>query len=218
MVGTLVHPLVGYGEVLERDARIAFERANKRKCHRKMDYADLPSYKALTSSGKANFDRYRRAVELYLELTSFKFGYMQEKLEHEILITYLRMLYGDDLLPNLHDIEKEFAIAELRDVCAILYPRRAGKTVTQTIVAPCIAVSQPVGNVSCYNIGGRQARDWLQQVIDNLKVFEKTVEFGHSIDKVDTREFIQIRTVFGTLNRISSYPGVFQGGANIGTP
>ena len=211
------HPLLRYGEVLESDAKATVDRLNKRACHRKFEYEDMASYKAMTSSGKANFDRYRRAVDLYMELTDFKFGYMQEKLEHEIMITFLRHLYGDELLPNLGQIEIEHAITELHDVCAILYPRRAGKTITQTIVAPCIAVSQVVGNTSCYNIGGRQARDWLQQVIDNLRVFEKTVEFAHSVNKVDTREFIQIRTIFGTLNRISSYPGVFQGGANIGT-
>lgn len=125
-------------------------------------------------------------------------------------------MYGDDLLPNLPDIEKRFSIRELRDVVAILFPRRAGKTKTQTIVAGCVAVSQRIGNSSCYNIGGRQARDWLQEAVDVLYVFKNTVQFGWTLDKMDTREFIQIITTFGTKNRISSYPGIFQGGANIG--
>jgi hypothetical protein len=134
----------------------------------------------------------------------------------EIIKTFLRVLYGDDLLSSLHDIEKHFAVRELRDVTAILYPRRAGKTKTQTIAGGCIAVSQAVGNVSCYNIGGRQARDWLQETMDVMKVFQTTPEFGFKVDKIDTREFIQIETSFGTINRVSSYPGEFQGGANIG--
>ena len=135
---------------------------------------------------------------------------------HEITVTILRILYGDDLLANLSDIETRFSISELRDVVAILFPRRSGKTKTETIVAACFAVSQAIGNGSCYNIGARQSRDWLQEGIDVLYVFEKTPQFGWEIDRMDTREFIQIKTVFGTINRISSYPGIFQGNANIG--
>jgi hypothetical protein len=82
---------------------------------------------------------------------------------HEITVTILRILYGDDLLANLSDIETRFSISELRDVVAILFPRRSGKTKTETIVAACFAVSQAIGNGSCYNIGARQSRDWLKK-------------------------------------------------------
>jgi hypothetical protein len=135
---------------------------------------------------------------------------------HEIIVTFLRVMYGDDLLPNLPDIQKRYAVHQLHDITAILYPRRSGKTKTQTIAGGCIMVSQPKGNCSCYNIGGRQARDWLQEAYDVMNVFKHTAEFGWSLDKADAREFVQIKTAFGTINRISSYPGVFQGGANIG--
>ena len=135
---------------------------------------------------------------------------------HEIIVTFLRVMYGDDLLANLPDIEKRYAVHQLHDITAILYPRRSGKTKTQTIAGGCIAVSQPKGNCSCYNIGGRQARDWLQECYDVMNVFKHTAEFGWSLDKADAREFVQIKTAFGTINRVSSYPGVFQGGANIG--
>jgi len=220
MVGTGVthSPLVAYGDALEREAVEAAERANKRQCYRKYEYEDLDSYRILTSSGRANFDRLMDAVDLYMDLTGFKFGYMQLRLFHEIVVTILRILYGDDLLPNLHDIEKRFAIDALRDVIAILYPRRAGKTKTQTIIAGAFAVSQRVGNCSCYNIGARQARDWLQESCDVAYVFKDTVKFGWTLDRKDTREFIQIITVFGTTNRISSYPGLFAGNANISKP
>lgn len=127
-------------------------------------------------------------------------------------------MYGDDLLPNLPEIEKQFEVRELRDVTAILYPRRAGKTKTETIASGCIVVSQPIGNNSCYNIGSRQARDWLQESYDVACVFKTTAEFGWELDKANGKEFYQIRTVFGTLNRVSSYPGIFQGNANIGCP
>lgn len=135
---------------------------------------------------------------------------------HEIIVTFLRVMYGKDLLGNLHDIEKRFAVRELRDATAILYPRRAGKTKTQTIAGGCIVCSQPIGNCSCYNIGGRQARDWLQEAYDVMNVFKNTSEFGWTLDRADAREYVQIKTAFGTINRISSYPGIFQGGANIG--
>lgn len=214
--GGVASPLIAYGDALEREAIEGVERANKRTCHRKFEYEDLDSYKVLTSSGRANFERFNDSIDLYMDLTGFKFGYMQVRLLHEITVTLLRVLYGDDLLPNLHDIEKRFAIDALRDVTAILYPRRAGKTKTQTIVSGCFGVSQKVGNTSCYNIGARQARDWLQEAIDVVYVFKDTVKFGWKLDRCDTREFIQIITVFGTKNRISSYPGIFQGNANIG--
>lgn len=75
MVGiATVSPLVAYGDALEREAREGVERAQKRACHRKFEYADLDSYKVLTSSGRANFDRFQQALDLYMELTGFKFG------------------------------------------------------------------------------------------------------------------------------------------------
>jgi len=72
-----VSPLIAYGDALEHEAVALAERANKRECHRKHEYSELDSWKTLTSSGRANFDRFQQALDLYCDLTGFKFGYMQ---------------------------------------------------------------------------------------------------------------------------------------------
>jgi hypothetical protein len=76
MVGKLDHLLV-YAQNVEKQALQHEQNARKRACYRKHEYADLASYKELTTSGKANFDRFERALDMYFDLTGFKLGYMQ---------------------------------------------------------------------------------------------------------------------------------------------
>lgn len=79
VLGTDAGPvhLRAYASALEREARESEERATKRACHRKFEYEELDSYKALTNSGRANFERFLKALDTYFELTGFRLGFMQ---------------------------------------------------------------------------------------------------------------------------------------------
>lgn len=72
--------LLQYASTLANEAKEQYERANKRTCYRKYEYSDLETYKTLTNSGRANFDRFLRALDLYFELTGFRLGYMQVRI------------------------------------------------------------------------------------------------------------------------------------------
>lgn len=85
-------PLVAYGDALAREAHTAAARVNKRTCYRKFEYADLDSYKTLTSSGRANFDRFMKAIDMYMELTGFRMGYMQVRTCPCVFLAYARQM------------------------------------------------------------------------------------------------------------------------------
>jgi len=70
--------LLHYASALATEAQSHYERANKRTCYRKYEYNDLESYKVLTNSGRANFDRFLRSLDLYFELTGFRLGTIVE--------------------------------------------------------------------------------------------------------------------------------------------
>lgn len=192
------------------------QEANKRRrlCYRKFEYSELPSYRELKSSGRINHERLLSAIQYYVDKTGFRFTPTQEAFRDEILATLIPTIYGDQLMANLKYIMKRFRVKNFNGVIAGIFPRREGKTRVTTIIAGCYMVTQPMGNVTSYNIFGRQAQEWLKEVADVLEVFKGSIEFGWEPIRQDVREFITIKTNYGT-NRVASYPGSTAGNGNI---
>ncbi len=219
--------------LLEKNRRIKEEGLikSKRNCYRKFQYADLPSYKRLTSSGRENLASFERALSfLFSKKGGIKLGYMQKRLVDAVRIAFLRTMFGDDFVPNLDYLKKRYRIKEMYDVLAILFPRRGGKSMASQILAAAIAVSQPkgmwlfiaiynliihIGNCTSYNLTGRQSRDWLSGSVKILEIFKKSPEFTWTAHRQDVREFIAIRTKYGTVYSIRSYPSAGSSDAKI---
>lgn len=192
------------------------EKQNRFKFYKKCDYERLESYKTLRSSGRANLQRLEDALQ-YLFERNIKLGHMQKALMDTIKTCFLQTLFKHDLVPNLDYLVSKFKINELYDVLAIIYPRREGKTVVSAIFAACCAVSQE-GNVLCYNLRSRQAKDWLELAIKYLGIFRNSPKFGWKLERQNINEFITIRqNVTGHVNSVKSYPGEYQGKGDIGT-
>ena len=101
----------------EREAKI-----HKRKCYRKFEYGELPTYKKLLNSGRMRLESFERAMRFYFEHSKMKLGYMQKKLVDVFIMAALRKFFQHDLVSNLQFLSRKYAIDELNDAVAILFP------------------------------------------------------------------------------------------------
>ncbi len=204
------------GKLAERCVELREKEDSHQQVHRKFEYALLDSFQQYKNSGRARLESFCAAFDYWHEHSGMKLGYMQRRLIQTVTIAFLRKLFGNDLLANLNYISQRYAIDELNDTVAILFPRRSGKTVGMAILIAIIAVSQPHGNSIMYNLTAGQAEEFLNEAIKHLNVFKDSPEFGWEEDKRDVRKMIRIRTrKFGTLNSIKSYPSALQGDGKI---
>ena len=207
-------PLLTYVSLLVREYTPTVKK-RRLNCYRKFEYAELDSYKKLTNSGAQNHARCLRALHEFVTKTGFRFSPTQEKLRDEIIGTILPTLYGKDLMENLSELREKYQLKLLSGVMAALLPRRDGKTIVTTRLLACWTVSQK-GNVTSYQIGSRQARMWLEEILEGLEPFKDSDEFGWTMEHPrDIREFFTIRTRAGHCNKVSAYPGSTQGNGNI---
>lgn len=110
-------------DVLKRKEKME-EKIHKRRCYRKFEYQDLPSYKKLQNSGRMRLESFERAVRYYFEHSDMKLGYMQKKLIDVFIVAALRKFFENDLISNLKFIANKYLIEELNDAVAILFPVR----------------------------------------------------------------------------------------------
>jgi hypothetical protein len=99
-----------------------------------------------------------------------------------------------------------YGVHSVQDATAVIYPRRHGKTLTQTLVTAITLASQPHGNVIDYNPTNDQAKAWLKQAILFLGLLEKDEEFGFTTEQLLESKSVRIRAHFsGTANTINVY-------------
>lgn len=191
---------------------------SKNMLKRKSEYQLMDSFKELECSGRIKLARFERATRYLFDKCGVQLGHKQELLFEAILTAYLLNMFGDDLVSNISYLKTKYKLQELFDAVAILFPRREGKTVGTAIFAAIIVVSQPYGNIICYNIGARQSEGWLHQTIQYLDYFRESDEFGWTLDDKDGKEMISIKSkATGTTNTIYSYPcGLGDGKIGIG--
>lgn len=196
------------------------ERLHKRRCYRKFEYDDLPSYQKLQNSGRMRLESFERAMRYYFEHCDMKLGYMQKRLIDVFIVAALRKFFEKDLVSNLKFLSQKYLIDELNDAVAILFPRRSGKTEGSAWFIAVTMVSQPRWNAIMYNLTSRQAKGFLQTVKKHLEVFRTDPEFGWTIEGQDVREYFIIRTrKYGTQNRVQSFPCALNSSdATVGSP
>jgi len=182
-------------------------RDNSNKCYRKSEYIDLPSLKKLECSGRQRLARFERAANYLFLKCGIQLGHKQELLFEAIRTAYLLNMFGEDLVSNISFLQKKYNLKELFDAVAILFPRREGKTSGTAILSGIIAVTQPGGNIICYNLSQRQADIWMDHVIPILEFFKDSEEFGWTLLQKNGKEKFQIHAkATGTVNTIYAYP------------
>lgn len=161
----------------------------------------------VTAEGRANLDRFERCFKYLFTKCGVKMGFLQQQIIDIGRLILLKRMFGDGIATELKYLRERFNIKHLFEQAAVTLPRRAGKTVAQTLLATVVAVTQPDGNVCNFNLLGRQAVSWLGKVLGWLKLLEKAPEFGFTYERINSQEFVVIRNCTGTLATISSYPG-----------
>ena len=68
---------------------------------------------------------------------------------------------------------------EIYDSLAVIYPRRHGKTLTETVVGVAVALAIPDGNVYVYNPTAEHAREWLSQAMRFLSYMKDDPIYGY---------------------------------------
>lgn len=166
----------------------------------------------IISGGRANFERFNAALR-YLETDcGFELGFMQIQLMEIARLILIPRMFGSQIERERHYLRIRLGLKRLHQQAAITLPRRAGKTVAQTLLAALVAVTQPDGNVACFQLGSRQAKDWLSQVIQVMGYF-KGSEWDWTEVERTSKEFIRIYNCCKTTTTVASYPGPRDAGA-----
>lgn len=134
------------------------DEARQHTVLRSFEYAALDKKKKY--GGRERLENLERALD-YLFTHGVVLGKIQEKIIHEVIVTFLKNMFVDDLVSNLKFLTEKYLIKELIDTLALLLPRRIGKTVSCAIIIATIAVSQPFGNVVIYNLSAAQAEEFI---------------------------------------------------------
>jgi len=164
------------------------------------------------SVGRVNLERLEEALHHLESKCGFQMGFLQRQLMHVAKLILVKRIFGSQLEQERHYLRIRLGIRRLCEQAAVILPRRAGKTVTQTILAALVAVTQPDGNVCCFQIGSRQSKSWLAKVINVLRYFRGT-KWDWKLVHIDSKERIVITNCCGTTVSITSYPGPRDAGA-----
>jgi hypothetical protein len=103
-------------------------------------------------------------------------------------------MFGTELIRHIAFLKKRYNLKDTYDMFAGLYPRREGKTVIVAIIAAIIMVTQPGGNVICYNIAQRQADEWMELLKRYLNMFRLSDEYGWTEIGLSGKEKYTIRS------------------------
>jgi hypothetical protein len=172
------------------------------------EYAERPEFQAMHHEGRKRLEAFERALEFLYTEGGVKLGYLQVRFMRAIRDACLKRMFGDQLLTNLEWLRETRGVVSLEAAVSIVFPRRVGKTTVQCLAAAALAVSQPDGNVVCFNLFGRQSEAWLKQTMIYLEILQRSPEFAWTEVDRHMPERISIRSAMArTVNTISSYPG-----------
>jgi hypothetical protein len=90
-------------------------------------------------------------------------------------------MYGGNIESIISDrqwLREVMHIDDIFDTLMVTYPRRSGKTMTETLAAAVTSLTQPEGNVVAINPKKHQARDWLTQCREHLALVREHDVYG----------------------------------------
>ena len=113
--------------------------------------------------------------------------------------TTILSMYNNSIVAverDRHWLRESFRVIELYDVVFVVYPRRAGKTMTEAIFAACIMLSQRDGNVLAVSPRQAQARQWLDALKEMMDLMKDDDEFGFTELEHRAGEIFKVRANF----------------------
>jgi hypothetical protein len=132
---------------------------------------------------------------------------LQMRLMNGIRMTACTRIFGDELIYN-YDYLATFGITEIYTVMYVLFPRRGGKTTTQTVATAALVLTQPDGNYIGLSLFARQGMDWLELVGSYCALLKDDERFGYTVIQHDSRQKLTlIPKALTTLNGVFVYPG-----------
>jgi len=209
-----------YLHVGEQERQRLAHLRQKRPIHSKTEYLALQAQEQTsTEDPRKTMERIDRALDYlranYKSGEGLRLARLQKRFMRETRTAILQIVFGKQLKYYLPWIRERYGIKEVYRLIAVIFPRRAGKTVAQCIAAAVLQVALYDGNFVVFNLTGRQARAWLKQYLGYLETFQDSAEFGYTIESCDIREAIMIKArATGTKNTVSSFPGSQGSGFN----
>jgi hypothetical protein len=156
------------------------------------------------------FERCRAELLTAIALeTGMYLSHDQVRLLDEMRNSVLLRMYNGDVSAFMADIpwlQATLGVTEIHDTVAVIYPRRHGKTLTQTIASTILVLSQPNGNVMSFNPHQDQAKTWLAQAVRWLGLMQRHPEFGWQLDAhTESRTIAIVSNATRTRNSILVY-------------
>ena len=108
-----------------REALKLAQLRERRPVRRRTEYADLPEFEAMRSTGRARLDKFERALAYLFEHGGVRLGRLQHKLMHAVRMAALKRMFGDELLLHLDYLRARYGIKEIYENVVILFPRHA---------------------------------------------------------------------------------------------
>jgi len=152
------------------------------------DYEDLPERRAETQAGRQALLDYeacrQRAAEELERQRRMRADYDQTRLHDAMRNADVKHMYEgriEDLEADRGWLRNGYQITELYETVIITYPRRSGKTLTETLDGAITMLSQRGGNIMAINPKKYQARDWLTQLKEHLDLLKDDDVWGFQV-------------------------------------
>ncbi len=123
----------------------------------------------------------RRVLEGHIaEQMDIRLSHDQTRLMDEIRNSLLIKMYGNvqAVIADMAWLRANLGIESAYDAVAIIFPRRSGKSLTQTAASAITSASQPGGNVLGFNPNQEQAKTWLALCVRFLYMLKGDARFG----------------------------------------
>jgi hypothetical protein len=160
------------------------------------DYAFRPELVQQRRGGRLQLERWERCRARMVEQLAVRKGVRlssdQVRLLDEIRNAMIVKMYGGigNVKADLSWLRERLHIDEIHDTVAVVYPRRHGKTLMQTLASAITLLAVPTGNVVSYNPEASQARAWMTYCIDHLRLLKDDPEFGWSEVRATEGKFL----------------------------
>jgi hypothetical protein len=149
------------------------------------DYEALPERQAELQNGRQRvlaFEACRKRMLEELEAQrGMRLSYDQKRLLDAMRNTLLLRMYDGDinaLEADRHWLRNTLQVMELYQTALITYPRRSGKTLTETLCMGIVMLSQRDGNGVCINPKKHHAKAWLTQCKEHLDLLRNDDTWG----------------------------------------
>jgi hypothetical protein len=164
------------------------------------EYDDLPERRIELQAGRQALMDYeacrQRASEELERQRRMRQDYDQTRLHDSMRNTDVKNMFQkrvEDLEMNRAWLRNTYQIIEVHETVVITFPRRSGKTLTETLDAAITMLSQRGGNVMAINPKKHQARDWLTQIKEHLELLKDDDTWGFQELEYRAGEIYKIR-------------------------